>query len=95
MQEKKYAITGQSENSSGAMVRSQAVPCDFVLVASGNLQVLEGMHIAMRSRIRGYGYEVFMKDSMEDTPENRKKLVRFVAQEVKNDGRILILLLMH
>ena len=88
MQEKKYAITGQSENSSGAMVRSQAVPCDFVLVASGNLQVLEGMHIAMRSRIRGYGYEVFMKDSMEDTPENRKKLVRFVAQEVKNDGRI-------
>lgn len=88
MQEKKYAITGQSENSSGAMVRSQAVPCDFVLVASGNIQVLEGMHIAMRSRIRGYGYEVFMKDYMEDTEENRRKLVQFVAQEVKNDGRI-------
>ncbi len=88
MQEKKYSITGQSENSSGAMVRSQAVPCDFVLVASGNLQVLEGMHIAMRSRIRGYGYEVFMKDYMEDTTENREKLVQFVAQEVKNDGRI-------
>ena len=88
MQEKQYSITGQSENSSGAMVRSQAVPCDFVLVASGNLQVLEGMHIAMRSRIRGYGYEVFMKDYMEDTTENREKLVQFVAQEVKNDGRI-------
>ena len=88
MQEKQYAITGQSENSSGAMVRSQAVPCDFVLVASGNIQVLEGMHIAMRSRIRGYGYEVFMKDYMEDTTENRQKLVQFVAQEVKNDGRI-------
>ena len=88
MQEKQYAITGQSENSSGAMVRSQAVPCDFVLVASGHLQVLEGMHIAMRSRIRGYGYEVFMKDYMDDTTENREKLVQFVAQEVKNDGRI-------
>ena len=88
MQEKQYAITGQSENSSGAMVRSQAVPCDFVLVASGNIQVLEGMHIAMRSRIRGYGYEVYMKDYMEDTTENREKLVQFVAQEVKNDGRI-------
>lgn len=88
MQEKQYSITGQSENSSGAMVRSESVPCDFVLVASGNIQVLEGMHIAMRSRIRGYGYEVFMKDSMEDTEENRKKLVQFVAQEVKNDGRI-------
>lgn len=70
------------------MVRSQSVPCDFVLVASGNLQVLEGMHIAMRSRIRGYGYEIFMKDHMDDTEENRKKLVQFVAQEVKNDGRI-------
>lgn len=88
MQEKKYSITGQSETSSGAMVRSQPVPCDFVLVASGNLQVLKGMHIALRSRIRGYGYEVFMKDSMKDTPENRDKLVQFVAQEVKKDGRI-------
>ena len=88
MQEKKYSITGQSETSSGAMVRTQAVPCDFVLVASGNLQVLKGMHIALRSRIRGYGYEVFMKDSMPDTPENRDKLVQFVAQEVEKDGRI-------
>lgn len=88
MQEKKYSITGQSETSSGAMVRSQEVPCDFVLVASGNLQVLEGMHIALRSRIRGYGYEVYMKDAMPDTPENRDKLVQFVAQEVKKDGRI-------
>jgi len=88
MQEKKYSITGQSESSSGAMVRSDEVPCDFVLVASGNLQVLKGMHIALRSRIRGYGYEVFMKDSMKDTMENRNKLVQFIAQEVKKDGRI-------
>jgi Lon-like ATP-dependent protease len=70
------------------MVRSHEVPCDFVLVASGNLHVLKGMHIALRSRIRGYGYEVFMKDSMEDNPENRKKIVQFIAQEVKKDGRI-------
>ncbi len=88
MQEKKYSITGQSETSSGAMVRTQEVPCDFVLVASGNLHILEGMHIALRSRIRGYGYEVYMKDSMPDTPENRDKLIQFVAQEVKKDGRI-------
>lgn len=88
MQEHKLQITGQSDTSSGAMVRTDAVPCDFVLVASGNLEVLEGMHIALRSRIRGYGYEIFMKDTMDDTPENRKKLSQFVAQEVKNDGRI-------
>jgi len=88
MQDKEYSITGQSETSSGAMVRSQAVPCDFVLVASGNLHVLEGMHPALRSRIRGYGYEVYMKDTMPDTEENRQKLVQFVAQEVEKDGRI-------
>jgi Lon-like ATP-dependent protease len=88
MQEKKYSITGQSESSSGAMVSTDEVPCDFVLVASGNLQVLKGMHIALRSRIRGYGYEVFMKDSMKDSQENRNKLVQFIAQEVKKDGRI-------
>jgi ATP-dependent Lon protease len=88
MQEGRYSITGQSETSSGAMVRSQPVPCNFVLVASGNLQILEGMHIALRSRIRGYGYEVYMKDSMPDTPENRDKIVQFVAQEIKKDGRI-------
>ena len=29
-----------------------------------------------------------MKDYMDDTTENRQKLVQFVAQEVKNDGRI-------
>lgn len=88
MQEKKYSITGQSETSSGAMVRTQQVPCDFVLVAAGNLEALKGMHPALRSRIRGYGYEVYMKDTMPDTPENREKLVQFVAQEVKKDEKI-------
>jgi Lon-like ATP-dependent protease len=46
------------------------------------------MHPALRSRIKGYGYELFMRESMEDNPENRKNLVRFVAQEVKRDGHI-------
>ena len=46
------------------------------------------MHPALRSRIRGYGYEVFMNKDMPDTPENRDKLVQFVAQEVKQDGKI-------
>ena len=88
LQEHQFQITGQSDNSSGAMVRTEAVPCDFVLVAAGNLEVLKDMHVALRSRIRGYGYEVFMKDTMKDTPENRKKIGQFVAQEVTNDGRI-------
>ncbi len=88
MQEKKYPITGQSELSSGAMVRTEPVPCDFILVAAGNIHDLQNMHPALRSRIRGYGYEVYLREDMEDNKENRAKLVRFVAQEVKKDGKI-------
>ena len=88
LQEHKFSITGQSERSSGAMVKSEAVPCDFVLVCAGNLDAIRGMHPALRSRIRGYGYEVYMKSTMPDTHENRIKLVRFVAQEVIKDKKI-------
>ncbi|MEM2976768.1 MAG: ATP-dependent protease LonB, partial [Thermoplasmata archaeon] len=88
LQEKEFSIVGQSERSSGAMVRTEPVPCDFVLVAAGNLDAVEGMHPALRSRIRGYGYEIYMKNSMEDTHENREKLVRFIAQEVAKDKKI-------
>jgi ATP-dependent Lon protease len=88
LQEGEFPITGQSERSSGAMVRTEPVPCKFVMVAAGNLDAIQGMHPALRSRIRGYGYEVYMSESMPDTPENREKYVRFIAQEVKNDGKI-------
>src|SRR3989344_2245113 len=88
MQEKKYPITGQSERSSGSMTRSDPVPTDFILVASGNLETVKNMHPALRSRIRGYGYEVYMNNYMDDTPENRNKIAAFVAQEVKKDGKI-------
>jgi Lon-like ATP-dependent protease len=88
LQEGEFPITGQSERSSGAMVRTEPVPCRFVMVAAGNLDAIQGMHPALRSRIRGYGYEVYMSETMEDTPENRKKYIRFIAQEVKNDGKI-------
>jgi len=70
------------------MVKTEPVPCDFILVSAGNLDALQGMHPALRSRIRGYGYEVYLNSTMDDTDENRKKLIRFVAQEVVKDGRI-------
>jgi Lon-like ATP-dependent protease len=88
LQEGKFSITGQSERSSGAMVKSEPVPCDFILVCAGNLDAMQGMHPALRSRIRGYGYEVFMRSTMDDTAENREKLIRFVAQEVAKDKKI-------
>ncbi|MBN2567757.1 ATP-dependent protease LonB [Candidatus Woesearchaeota archaeon] len=88
LQEGKYAITGQSERSAGAMVRTEPVPCKFILIAAGNLETLKHMHPALRSRIRGYGYEVYMKDTIEDTPDNEEKIARFVAQEIKKDEKI-------
>ena len=88
MQEKKMSITGQSERSSGALVKSEQVPCDFILVCAGNLDAMQGMHPALRSRIRGYGYEVYMRSTMPDTLENRDNITRFVAQEVVKDGKI-------
>lgn len=88
IQEKKFQITGQSERSFGAMVKTEPASCDFILVSAGNLDALKGMHPALRSRIRGYGYEIYMNSTMDDTNDNREKLIRFVAQEVKKDAKI-------
>ncbi|SFF93486.1 Lon-B peptidase. Serine peptidase. MEROPS family S16 [Halopelagius inordinatus] len=88
IQEGEFSITGQSERSSGAMVQTEPVPTDFIMIAAGNLDAMENMHPALRSRIKGYGYEVYMDDTIEDTPEMRRKYVRFVAQEVEKDGRL-------
>ena len=88
IQEKKYPITGQSERSSGAQTRSGPVPCDFVLVAAGNLETVNHMHPALRSRIRGNGYEVFMGNTMDDNEDARKKIAQFIAQEIAKDKRI-------
>ncbi len=83
IQEGEFSISGQSERSAGAMTKTEPVPCDFILVAAGNLDAIKGMHPALRSRIRGYGYEVYI-----DSQENREKLVRFIAQEVAKDEKI-------
>ncbi|MHB8586153.1 MAG: ATP-dependent protease LonB [Thermoplasmatota archaeon] len=97
LQEKRFSIIGQSERSSGAMVKTESVPCDFILVAAGNLDAIKGqdgnpfhpgMHPALRSRVRGYGYEIYMRSWMDDTDDNRRKIIRFIAQEVKRDGKI-------
>ncbi len=88
IQEKRFPISGRSLGSSGAMVRTEPAPCDFVLVLAGNRNDVDKMHPALRSRMRGYGYEVYLQTTMSDTPENRTKLSQFVAQEVRKDSRI-------
>ena len=88
MQEGKSAITGQSERSAGAMVRTEQVPCNFILVAAGNVEAVKNLHPALRSRIRGYGYEIFMNETMPDIPANRDKIAILIAQEVTKDKKI-------
>ena len=88
IQEKKFAITGQSERSAGAMVRTEPVPCDFIMIAAGNVETIKHMHPALRSRIRGYGYEVYMKETILDNEENQNKIAVFIAQEIVKDGKI-------
>ena len=88
IQEGEFSITGQSERSSGAMVQTEPVPCDFIMIAAGNLDAMENMHPALRSRIKGYGYEVYMDDTIKDDPEMRRKYTCFIAQEVEKDGRL-------
>jgi Lon-like ATP-dependent protease len=81
LQERKFPIVGQSERSAGAMVKTEPVPADFVLVAAGNVDSVQTMHPALRSRIRGYGYELFVKTTMPDTTENRMKIGRASCRE--------------
>ncbi|HXV97777.1 MAG TPA: ATP-binding protein [Anaerolineae bacterium] len=88
IQEKQLPITGRSPGSSGSMVRTAPVPCNFVLVLAGNMEDVQKMHPALRSRIRGYGYEIVTASSMPDIPYHRAHLAQFVAQEVCKDGKI-------
>lgn len=88
IQEGRFPITGRSERSAGAMVRTEPVPCNFILVAAGNYDSISKMHPALRSRIRGYGYEIYMNDTMDDTPKNQLAIAKFIAQEVTKDKKI-------
>jgi ATP-dependent Lon protease len=88
LQDGEYSITGQSERSAGAMVRTRPVPCRFVLVAAGNTDTVQKMHPALRSRVRGYGYEIYMNDLIDDNSESQNLFAQFIAQEVRKDGQI-------
>ncbi|UCE09064.1 MAG: ATP-binding protein [Candidatus Thorarchaeota archaeon] len=88
MQDRKYPILGHNPQSSGAAVRVDNVPCDFLLFASCNPEDLSLLHPALRSRIRGYGYEIVLTSWMSRNHHSEMDLIRFVAQTVHEDGRI-------
>lgn len=88
MQEKKFPITGRNPTSSGASVRVDGVPCDFILVGALNFGDIGSLLPPLRSRILGNGFEVLMNTVMEDNEKNEKKILQFIAQEIITDGRI-------
>lgn len=88
MQERIYPISGHNPLSSGAAVRVDDVPCDFILFASCNTENIGGILPALRSRIRGYGYEIMLASWIEKNQENLKQIIRFIAQTVEEDGKV-------
>ncbi len=88
MQERKFPITGRNASSTGASVRVDSVPCEFILVAAVNTSDLRKILSPLRSRIGGNGYELLINTVMPDTESNQQKLAQFVAQEVRRDSRI-------
>jgi ATP-dependent Lon protease len=88
MQEKRFPIIGRNPQSSGASVRVENVPCDFIFVGACNIQDLPYLLSPLRSRINGSGYEILLETVMEDNEENKAKLAQFVAQEITIDKKI-------
>jgi predicted ATP-dependent protease len=88
MQDRVYSISGHNPLSSGAAVRVDDVPCDFILFASCNIENLVNILAPLRSRIRGYGYEVMLDSWIEKSGKTCDDMVRFVSQTVEEDGRI-------
>jgi ATP-dependent Lon protease len=88
MQEKQFPITARNPQSSGASVKVNNVPCDFIFVGACNIQDLHSILSPLRSRIIGSGYEILVETTMEDTEINRAKMAQFVTQEIIMDGKI-------
>jgi len=88
MQDKYFPIVGRNPQSAGSSVKVQDVPCDFIFVGACNIRDIKYILPPLRSRIQGEGYEILMRTTMPDTPENEAKLAQFVAQEIKMDTKI-------
>jgi ATP-dependent Lon protease len=88
MQDRVFSISGHNPLSSGAAVRVNDVPCDFILFASCNIENLKNIIPPLRSRIRGYGYEIMLDSWIKKNQEVINDFVRFISQTVEDDGKI-------
>lgn len=62
-------------------VSTEPVPCMCFLVCAGNFDSIGQIHPALMDRMYGYGKVVRMNNTMQNTVENRRKYVQFIAQE--------------
>ena len=88
MQEKKFSLLGRNPQSSGAAVKVEDVPCDFLFVGACNIKDVQDILSPLRSRILGNGYEILLETYMPDTRENRAYMAQFIAQEIVKDAKI-------
>ncbi|MFH1788728.1 MAG: ATP-binding protein [Candidatus Altiarchaeota archaeon] len=88
MQEKKFSLLGRNPQSSGAAVKVEDVPCDFLFVGACNIKDVQEILSPLRSRILGNGYEILLETYMPDTEENRAYMAQFIAQEIVKDAKI-------
>ena len=78
---KKIPIAGQSERSAGAMVRTDRCPATLFLLLP-NMDTIKNMHRHYVPGVEDMDMK-FMNETMPDTKENRTKIARFVAQELR------------
>ncbi|MBM3229383.1 AAA family ATPase [Candidatus Parvarchaeota archaeon] len=88
MQEKRFPISARNASSTGACVKVENVPCDFIFVTAVNINDMGLILPQLRSRIVGSGYELLLQTHMAATEANKQKLFQFVAQEIAKDGHI-------
>jgi len=69
--------------TSAMAVATEPVPALIFFIAAGNFDSIGMIHPALMDRIVGYGSVVRFNNDMENTVENRRKYVQFIAQETK------------
>jgi Lon-like ATP-dependent protease len=80
MEDGMYGISfhGGTEGHTMAQVTTfNKLPTRFILIVAGNKPITDP---AIRNRIFARGYQVNVNDFMPDTPENRRRTIRFIRQ---------------
>lgn len=86
MEDKELPISGSRNSGTSSNVITDPLPCNFSLIIAGNNETVKNIHPAIRSRITGNGYEVYMESTCDLTEKNILNYVKFFKQEVLKNG---------